>query len=51
MKRPRKYMWKRERQIEQRRRRAQLRVALLKRPHEALKRERNWERFDIWCYD
>jgi hypothetical protein len=44
-------MWKKERQIEQRRRRAQLKVSLIKHPESTPKVERPWERWDWWCYD
>lgn len=51
MKRPRKYMWKSERKIEQKRRRAQLKQQLFKRPESAQKTERPFERYDIWSWD
>jgi hypothetical protein len=49
--RPRKFLKKKERQIENQNRRAALKIQLLKAPESAQKRERHSERWDIWWYD
>lgn len=49
--RPRKYMWKSERKIENQRRRAQLKQQLIKHSESTIKWERASIRWDWWSWD